>query len=901
MNKQLYNYLALVITSIFFSLPLLKVKAAVTYSKSSIYLKDTIPNQGNGIFINNASNNIIGQIGNTVANTVVGNKYGLYISGDNNLIFNNAIGTDTLKNDSLGNTLAGVFINGANNQIGGNSADSTNLIVSNGTNGIEIVGNAFRNNIIGNIIGTDKTGFKQLGNREAGISIINASDNSIGNSAEKGSNLITFNNDAGIAITGNLAINNTILINQLYSNGGLGIDLNHDGVTLNDTNDLDNGPNGLLNFPEVTNLYYDGEALAYAFSLDAPKGIYQILFYNNKILDPSGYGEGAFFLGSIIITHNQRGIDQYSGVFSPNFPPENEDHITLTVTELIGNNYKNSSEFSAYNGINSICENVISAGRISGTEANCDNYMPTSIVSLVSARGGTGSPIEYKWQKSLDNQIWIDIPNSNTAKYQPEIIRETTMFRRAARRLNCTEGWIYSNVITKDVARNISQAGLISGNETSLTPFVPSEISSIQPASGGAGQIEYQWYQRTDSSNWQPIPNEKGLNYSPPLITETTYYRREAHIISCEYTSCCASNPFLFSNSVTKRVVPSLQDGGEIYFSLKGLKRYDDLISILSTYLKAIKEKDQTAILLKADNTFNEATKELLYYQWEASENGKDWKDVYGATEKEYNLTPTNKMLFYRRKVRKKHTSNWVYSNVVKLPSNLFQENKPTIAPFAKKEAQKYPDKKMLLALNIFLEGALENTNLMRDDLRNKALLPLKSPYNSIQNHKTIQYLNSTILQKTGENAIVDWVFIELYPANMSNKKPIFTKSALIQRDGDIVDADGISPLLLESIPEGNYWIVIKHRNHESVISTRVIPLKRGMINAFVDFCLYTDTATRKKLTSMPSNIHQNKAFFRTLKNQRRIGYEELDYDMNGVLITKGPNNEYSSFLTKLD
>jgi hypothetical protein len=46
----------------------------------------------------------------------------------------------------------------------------------------------------------------------------------------------------------------------------------------------------------------------------------------------------------------------------------------------------------------------------------------------------------------------------------------------------------------------------------------------------------------------------------------------------------------------------------------------------------------------------------------------------------------------------------------------------------------------------------------------------------------------------TGNDAIVDWVFVELRDRNnMSNV--VVTRSALLQRDGDVVDVDGVSPL----------------------------------------------------------------------------------------------------------
>ncbi len=37
---------------------------------------------------------------------------------------------------------------------------------------------------------------------------------------------------------------------------------------------------------------------------------------------------------------------------------------------------------------------------------------------------------------------------------------------------------------------------------------------------------------------------------------------------------------------------------------------------------------------------------------------------------------------------------------------------------------------------------------------------------------------------------------------------------ALVQRDGDIVDVDGKSPVTFNNVPSANYTIVVRHRNH---------------------------------------------------------------------------------------
>lgn len=142
-------------------------------------------------------------------------------------------------------------------------------------------------------------------------------------------------------------------------------------------------------------------------------------------------------------------------------------------------------------------------------------------------------------------------------------------------------------------------------------------------------------------------------------------------------------------------------------------------------------------------------------------------------------------------------------------------------------------NKFVLANAKAYLAGAMINLTVpgtlstMRDDLRINNLIPLNSPYlnpafpeynishfNRVNNN-LIENTNSTVLGVVDpNNSIVDWVFLELRnTANPSNAVQA-TRSALIQRDGDIVDVDGLSPVTFNSLANGNYVIGIKHRNH---------------------------------------------------------------------------------------
>ena len=143
---------------------------------------------------------------------------------------------------------------------------------------------------------------------------------------------------------------NTFLGNSISGNAGVGIDLSTGvaGVTANDAGDVDTGPNGLLNFPVITEITEAGGTLTVDYTLDAPAGTYRIEFFANTAPDDSGHGEGQTFAGADSITHTGSGSEAFSHSFSGTVA----QLIAATTTEdLGGGNYGGTSELSAVAGI----------------------------------------------------------------------------------------------------------------------------------------------------------------------------------------------------------------------------------------------------------------------------------------------------------------------------------------------------------------------------------------------------------------------------------------------------------------------------------------------------------------------------------------------------------------------
>ena len=121
---------------------------------------------------------------------------------------------------------------------------------------------------------------------------------------EGASNTIVFNTGTGIAINGESSIENQILPNTMFSNGGLGIDLGDDGPTPNDPLDADNGPNGLQNYPILNRVNSSGDETGVSGTLhSSPNTLFTLLFYSVGVCDDSGYGEGRnFHIGLEVLT-----------------------------------------------------------------------------------------------------------------------------------------------------------------------------------------------------------------------------------------------------------------------------------------------------------------------------------------------------------------------------------------------------------------------------------------------------------------------------------------------------------------------------------------------------------------------------------------------------------------------
>ncbi len=342
-------------------------------------------------------------------NLISGNWWGVVLRGPSgyNVVAGNYIGTNAAGTAAVPNWVGIVAALGAHHDvIGVSSADG----VTSSHAGYAAEGNLISGNrvgvafdggsavppsetyglVAGNRIGTDATGNAPLvGTARFGASFVNftgnylagvftselASASTIGGPSPALANTIAFNSGAGVWMIDlyNQGPPTGIRVqgNSIHSNVGLGIDLGGtyplpppplspplppwgpDGVTLNDSVGHV-GPNNFQNFPVIT---------AATFSFAPATGVttttvsgslqstanrnFTLEFYASPSADPTGHGEGKYYLGSYPVNTDANGQANFNNVSltMPPIPTIRGDVIrviTATATDATGN----TSEFS---------------------------------------------------------------------------------------------------------------------------------------------------------------------------------------------------------------------------------------------------------------------------------------------------------------------------------------------------------------------------------------------------------------------------------------------------------------------------------------------------------------------------------------------------------------------------
>ncbi|MBK8340918.1 MAG: choice-of-anchor J domain-containing protein [Flavobacteriales bacterium] len=229
--------------------------------------------------------------------------------------------------------------------------------------------------------------------------------------------------------------------------------------------------------------------------------------------------------------------------------------------------------------------------------------------------------------------------------------------------------------------------------------------------------------------------------------------------------------------------------------------------------------------------------------------------------------------------------------------------------------------------VSVALEGAMiPALGLMRDDLRVAGLLPSFEPYTGLGFTSYPfggESLFPLVLNRTGDQAPVDWVLVEL--RSEANPSVIVDSHAgLVTRDLHVVGNDGISPLSFRAAP-GNYYVSVRHRNHLGCMTATPLALGSANVNIvqFTDPALTTyGTNARKdvdggtiKALWMGNVVNNGNLKYAGSGNDRDpilvrvgglvptstvVGYHVEDCNLNGVVKYAGSANDRDPILVNI-
>lgn len=632
---------------------------------------------------------------------------------------------------------------------------------------------------------------------------------------------------------------NAILGNSIHDNGRLGINLvgsadAASGVTANDANDADSGPNDLLNYPDVqaTSFGANGsKIITHDFTLDVPAGDYRLEFFKSASKDPSGNGEGETFLGGKDFSHPGTGALNFKGSFNANQAVSSTEFITVTVTRKTGAaSYGSTSEFSGATNNNTalVCTDLLSNPGAALPDLMIDENAAT--VTYLKAKDSSGNPITYAISGGVDGNMFTIAPPVNGT-------------------VDCSQLQFVKYVIVKN-APSQTRAVIPGG--------LPAPGNFEVPLDQGKDNVYDLEITATDSNGQQYVRT----------LTVGVMDINEAPII----TSSAAVSVEEDGSTLVLDINSQDQDAGDVegeglsYTFSGGADQQQFTLD------------SQTGVLnFKAIPDHDAPTDQNQDNIYEASVTVTDHGGL--ETEKTFNITVLNRAV----------------------------------------------DDGVKLQVRALLQGAYDSSSgMMTAELNTLGLLPDAQPYAGAPfNHSGTETLGIPVREASGNDAMVDWMLVEL---RSSPTTVVHSRAVAIQRDGDLVDPQtGSSTLSFSSVPAGNYYVSLRHRNHLGVITAN--PVSLGSVVTLVDFSLASTAvkgadaryitgdmallwvgdinASNTLTTSGPGN--DTTAMLSTIltgnenpnahTNYALHGYLPTDLNLDGKTLFSGPGNDINSLI----
>lgn len=431
-----------------------------------IELDGTKVTNGSGLFVAAPQVTIFGLVINRfgIDGISIGDDFAGHVPSGT-IIYDCWIGVGLDGRTGLMNGRDGIRVFANDCVIGGQGPHLSNVVSFNGANGITIGvhpttgaqsnSRGLRNRIEANVIGLDASGSVPVANSGRGIDVVAGADNIIIGGVS-GRNLIDRNGAEGIRI-GTAAARTKIQSNDIVGNGywggsfagisvsgpdttitdnyivqntlagvlvqsASGAAITHNGIFDNGGRgiELSSGGNGMISSPTVASAVHEGSQIRVnAMYQGRPNQTVILEVFVGPQCDPSGFGEGAVYVGSQEVVTNASGVGYYSLLFTNT---GNGYVVTATAREVSTNN---TSEFSACRVITYPPPTIVSIDRPGGRSGTGIIIGGRDFIGIKSVKffDGVGNNISAQIRLITEGSIVLYVPPG--AKTGPIVVTGT--------------------------------------------------------------------------------------------------------------------------------------------------------------------------------------------------------------------------------------------------------------------------------------------------------------------------------------------------------------------------------------------------------------------------------------------------------------------------------------------
>ncbi|HNW56538.1 MAG TPA: gliding motility-associated C-terminal domain-containing protein [Bacteroidales bacterium] len=206
----------------------------------------------------------------------------------------------------------------------------------------------------------------------------------------------------------------------------------------------------------------------------------------------------------------------------------------------------------------------------------CSGSAPAALTGSAPLKGSLA--YTYQWQDSSKVTGSWTTKGITDFSFSPSALTDTTWYRRIVNSSKCADTSLSVKInVHKPILNNV--VSLLSGSSdtTICIGAIPHMLKGGVPTGGTGipGDYAYQWLDSVAGSSWNAISSAgTGINYQPPLLAQTTYYKRQVISGSCTVLTnnyvtvtvlpLIANNIISSSQTVCYNTVPALLTGATL-------------------------------------------------------------------------------------------------------------------------------------------------------------------------------------------------------------------------------------------------------------------------------------------------------------------------------------------------